>query len=1013
MQILQVLDGADPFVRPLDGGPLVLGSAADNGLALASPGVKPRHLRIEFVDGEPWVEALEGKVLVNGRAVHRAALALGDRIEIGSAVIVLAASVARRAEPDDVLEAPRPQTRRAAAGAKSSRAERAGRSDGSKKRPFVLGGVGALALVTVLLLQAKSSTLPPVFAEFDRLRRAGSFEVAQGKLAEMERWAKDADSRTRVAKESDKLAAMIARVRERQARILQQSSERTEAEFSNELQREERSAKDEDDRIAARIVRATLYELLREAVAKTPPPERQPEHRKPEQASSGQPTAAQPKPQPVSPSAVPQPPVAVQTPGPQVSPPLPHSDADALPAALVNSDDVKAAIDGAVLQASKGEFAQAQGTLQMAIAGADPSERARLESQLTELRAAAKAQMEVLLETARSDAKDGRFESSIAALTAAGRRLPTGGEFAAVPTMLDELQRQQATRGGGNDAAVRAGVAGIDEAQRRRTLATLAPALIRIRAAEDAGDFATAATELQSAVASVRASDADYAERLELRLGDLRRVLALHDEVAALVKGGAEVAFDSVGNGAVRVVGVDGSKLRATAATGELKLDYRDLAAESLVLFAGKQKLSSTSMLGIASLLYRQDARRLAEKVLARALELDAAIKPEVDRTVAHGRGEPIDPRGYELRADGFVSAANAEAEKQAQKVLARVETALRSKDRKARAAIVQDALALGPGAVGAVAGRFQRLLDKEIEALDASPLRKQIDKLQAQRQQLDVARQAAKDLIFDEVRYFYPYKPPQVEPQRYAEYVRVQAEVNRLVDAVRSVWNDDRLRIKVPASMSDSIERLDWLATVLSELGELDALATVGVEWARALPPGASIDIHTYCQTQEERERLAHWQQIDAYNEVLCAQLDKGDAVQLRITNAYRAMFGHRPLALDLRIRSAARAHAEEMTKLGYFSHFSPTPGRKTPGDRMLIAGYTQGTGENIALVDGPEGAHNAWCQSSGHHRNLLSPSHTEAGIAGSDRNWVQNFGHGVEYLQKLADVPKPSKPR
>ena len=78
-----------------------------------------------------------------------------------------------------------------------------------------------------------------------------------------------------------------------------------------------------------------------------------------------------------------------------------------------------------------------------------------------------------------------------------------------------------------------------------------------------------------------------------------------------------------------------------------------------------------------------------------------------------------------------------------------------------------------------------------------------------------------------------------------------------------------------------------------------------------------------------------------------------------------------------------------------------------------MLIAGYTQGTGENIALVDGPEGAHNAWCQSSGHHRNLLSPSHTEAGIAGSDRNWVQNFGHGVEYLQKLADVPKPSKPR
>lgn len=113
--------------------------------------------------------------------------------------------------------------------------------------------------------------------------------------------------------------------------------------------------------------------------------------------------------------------------------------------------------------------------------------------------------------------------------------------------------------------------------------------------------------------------------------------------------------------------------------------------------------------------------------------------------------------------------------------------------------------------------------------------------------------------------------------------------------------------------------------------------------------------------------------------------------------------MFGHRPLALDLRIRAAARGHAQEMSKLGYFSHFSPTPGRKSPNDRMLIAGYARGVSENIALNDGAEAAHVAWCNSSGHHRNLLNPIFTEAGMGNDGRNWVQNFGNGTEFENKL----------
>jgi len=41
------------------------------------------------------------------------------------------------------------------------------------------------------------------------------------------------------------------------------------------------------------------------------------------------------------------------------------------------------------------------------------------------------------------------------------------------------------------------------------------------------------------------------------------------------------------------------------------------------------------------------------------------------------------------------------------------------------------------------------------------------------------------------------------------------------------------------------------------------------------------------------------------------------------------------------------------------------------------------------------------SWTHSSGHHRNLLNPSHTEIGIGGIGRYWVQNFGVGNDWRE------------
>ena len=100
----------------------------------------------------------------------------------------------------------------------------------------------------------------------------------------------------------------------------------------------------------------------------------------------------------------------------------------------------------------------------------------------------------------------------------------------------------------------------------------------------------------------------------------------------------------------------------------------------------------------------------------------------------------------------------------------------------------------------------------------------------------------------------------------------------------------------------------------------------------------------------------------------------------------------------------------ADEMSRRGYFAHMSPTPGRKTPYDRMRLAGYLFGVSENIALVDGAGPAHVAWCHSAGHHRNLLDAGHREMGIGANGRYWVQNFGSGTGHRDDPAWGVRPN---
>jgi uncharacterized protein YkwD len=111
-------------------------------------------------------------------------------------------------------------------------------------------------------------------------------------------------------------------------------------------------------------------------------------------------------------------------------------------------------------------------------------------------------------------------------------------------------------------------------------------------------------------------------------------------------------------------------------------------------------------------------------------------------------------------------------------------------------------------------------------------------------------------------------------------------------------------------------------------------------------------------------------------------------EARLLDLTNIERLRAGLAPIAGSFVLAQAARHHAEEMTRLAYFSHVSPTEGRREPVDRVSLVGGAQvSVGENLAAVslrdlDVADRAIAVWMGSPGHRANLLRPDWTHAGF-------------------------------
>ena len=108
-----------------------------------------------------------------------------------------------------------------------------------------------------------------------------------------------------------------------------------------------------------------------------------------------------------------------------------------------------------------------------------------------------------------------------------------------------------------------------------------------------------------------------------------------------------------------------------------------------------------------------------------------------------------------------------------------------------------------------------------------------------------------------------------------------------------------------------------------------------------------------------------------------------------LELSNQARQEQGVRGLSGVEHLDRAAHGHSDEMLRLDYFNHHSPTQGRGKPLQRVQLAGGIElKVAENIYKAFGypPEeiaaASIRAFLKSPGHRRNLLNPDYNSLGV-------------------------------
>lgn len=949
MLTIQVLDAGGTHLHRLEDRSLLLGSGEDVDLRLQEAGVSARHARIEPIAGGFKIVDLDSAegTLVNGESVAQWRLQLGDRIELGRAVLVVGQEVARKATAQDVLDSPM-----------TSRLARSRRQPTqSRSKPFVIAAVvvGLVLCVWLAVKGDRGDALPSYAADVERNMHAGKFDDARRVLALLRsEWV---DSNAVRAAKVDELADEVERFDAAfdaaRAEVMAESATKTRAQQLDRLRAIEREAGETMDGRIARLMMSRLADLRLEAE----------EHRRAN-------------------------PVARTNPGPgpgEQNPPdetpqdPPERDNAVVPTPGI---DVEAALAEARALQQSGDSAGALLALDRALGEIETEDAGPLRELRAQVRDVIIADLGTVLGEARERAATARpndLRAAISLLEAEIDRFARTDDAAPLEHQIDRLREslrvasaQPAESGDAADVDVFELVDAANHAEAR-------------------GAFADAALLIESAIAQAGDSNSESVDRWRSQHAD-RVLLAALERYLVGIAADAPVEFVS-NDGARIAVSAVGDALHAESGD---RLDWTDLEPGSLLTFATRRDVPREAMLGAVVLAYRLGAADQVESVLARGAS--RTVPTDLSAVIARGRGDGVaDDRGFMVEDGRFVAVREVELRKVLAKVERRVAAAVKHDRASKRTSELEKILAEGPEVVDSVVLALNKQWGASVAALENHKFRRQWDRIADLRRELDRRRESTIALIFDTETYFAPYKPPAVSGARYAIYLEVQKDVDLRVESVREVWEGSQ-KVRVPQEIHREVERIHWIGETLAEFGQ-SVDASTRLEWVEALPSDGLLTVQSFCWNPKEKQRYERGRRIEAFNAKKLAKSPQGERRQVEITNEYRVLLGRLPLAVNPKLIDAARGHAAEMADLGYFSHYSPTAGRETPFDRMRLAGYQSGIAENLAMHSSAASAHEGWTHSSGHHRNLLNAGVTELGVGNRGRYWVQKFGGASEF--------------
>ncbi len=576
---------------------------------------------------------------------------------------------------------------------------------------------------------------------------------------------------------------------------------------------------------------------------------------------------------------------------------------------------------------------------------------------MNRLREAARLDAEKTLANYQAQLSEGRLTAAKSLADAAVERLRGSG--------YDALVTARTRRDSGDIPGVPGGPGRKPTESEADRIAKLQKQRIEraVRTAEDlarARKFADAAILLRETAAEI--TDPPMRADVDARIADLS---AEADLSAALLGQLRETPakFDKVAlDGAVaKVVAADETTVTFEIKGAKKPVPFAGLAGATLASLLEKAQIEPVQFVPAA--LFLKDVGEIpAFTAWMRKALADKALQADASAVFARTRGEATPPGGYLPHPKDAAAIVTFDEHR-------RIENE-------------------------AKIGELTAKLAKVIEKLEATKQWKAVEKVAEVHTQIEAARKHALELIFDEQKYFYPYKT------RMAEYAPVQKEVNERVEAVRVLWEDKAVaKVRPDSALTKILEDAESLRVDISFYGG-DVAAAADKLDAMKRWLGKDLTVQNFFRTEADLALLAYNDGILDYNAKLKGDIGDGEREQVRITNEYRRMMGNRRmLRIHEKLIAAARGHSDDMAKLGFFDHFSPVPGKRDPADRMRLAEYPNvPCSENIAIAGGDaQSAFNGWFHSSGHHRNMLMTNWSELGTGQSGRHWTQNFGFAI----------------